>query len=182
MISPTRFRRTLTSLGILTLACFALGCGSKGPPSAQLQEGTQYYVYVDYIEVHPNKPNDKAWDNDSSAPDVYYEVSWQGNRVFESSERKDTLVAEWKATEMGLGLGEENFLKGESSALAARVTAGVGTLEFEVIDSDVISDDPIGTLTVPVANLKIGRNQFESIESIDKIVIVVEPIPPIKER
>ncbi len=181
-MTPPALRQTINSLSILALLSFALGCGSKEPPTTELQEGTQYYVYVDYIEVHPNKANGKAWDNDSSAPDVYYEVSWQGNRVFESSERKDTLVAEWKATEMGLGLGEDNFLKGESSALAARVTAGVGTLEFEVVDGDVISDDPIGTLTVPVGDLKIGRNQFGDVESIDKIAIVVEPIPPIKER
>lgn len=182
MIPPLKLQQVLVSVSSLALLAFAVGCGSKEAPSTELQEGTQYYVYVDSIEVHPNKSNGKSWDNDSSAPDVYYEVFWQGNRVFESSERKDTLVAEWKATEMGLGLGEENFLKGESSALAARVAAGVGTLKFEVVDSDVISDDPIGTLTVPVGDLKIGRNQFENVESIDKIVIVVEPIPPIKER
>ena len=174
-------RRAIRSIALLIAVALAAGCGSRDT-AAGLKPGRQYYIYVDYIEVQATQPGGDPWDVDSSGPDVSYTITWQGNEVFQSSKRSDSLVAEWKAKEMGMGFGSESFIKGESSALAARITARPGILTFHVWDSDLVDGDDIGTLEVPIEELKEGRNEFSDVEAISKIVIMAQPIPPIENR
>lgn len=174
-------RQAILSIALLAAVALATGCGSRDS-STHLKAGQQYYIYVDYVEVQASQPDGDPWDVDSSGPDVSYTISWQGNEVFQSSKRSDSLVAEWKAKEMGMGFGSESFFKGESSALAARITARPGTLTFKVWDSDLVGGDDIGTLEVPIEGLQEGRNEFGNVEAISKIVIIAQPIPPIEHR
>jgi hypothetical protein len=147
-----------------------------------LKEEAQYYVYVDFIEVGPNKPDGDQWDRDKSGPDLRYSISWQGNEIFKSEKRKDSLVAEWKATEMGVGIGTDNLVKGESSVIGARITARKGPLTFKIWEEDPAFNDEAGHFEVQIEDLKEGRNEVSNAPSIIKMVIVVTPIPPIEER
>lgn len=184
-------RRTycvVLSIAMLVATAVTSGCGSDSPSTGLkqdgrgLKKGSQYYVYVDYIEVHPNKPNGDSWDSGSSGPDVCYNIVWQDNEIFSSSKRSDTLVAEWKAKEMGMAFGDESLIKGESSVVAARITAEPGTLTFNVWDSDLTVNDEIGAVKVPIEELEEGRNEYGDTQAIKKIVIVATLIPPIDER
>ena len=184
--TPPRIGWVLLAVAVLAAAVVAAFVYRAVPglrdAARGLKEGTQYYVYVDYVEVEPTRPDGDPWDVDASGPDVVYSVTWQSNQVFESSKRSDTLVAEWKAREMGMGFGNEHFIKGESSALAARITARPGTLTFHVWDADLVDGDDIGTLEVPISDLTEGRNEFSEIQAISRIVIMAQPIPPIEQR
>jgi len=130
-----------------------------GPPP--LLEGEHYYVLLSVIEVAARDEGDEAWDRvGGEAPDLFYEIHWQDQKVFESSVKDDTLVAKWSNVAIDIGdLVEAVSL--DDSIKAARITARTGeVLEFVVQDHDVTSDDPIGRWTVPVAELTVGDQRW----------------------
>lgn len=129
------------------------------PRSPQLVEAEQhYYVLLAVVEVEAKAEADgeSAWDPRDGAPDLYYEVLWQHQVVFESSTKDDTLVARWSNAAIKVSdLVEEVSL--DSSIKAARITARPGdSLEFRVYDADTIKDDLIGSWKTPVMSLQLG--------------------------
>ena len=153
---------TVTSLIVVAAAgapflfrsgAFAAAEAPAPPPG--VEEERRYYVALAVVEATP-KRNGKKWDLDGSAPDLYYEVHWQGHRVFKSSKKADTLVAKWSNVAVDLG----DLLKSVSldeSIQAARITAREGgTVRFIVYDADVGGDDVVAEWTVPVAQLEVG--------------------------
>jgi hypothetical protein len=129
-----------------------------GPPS--LREGEHYYVLLSVIEVAARDANDDAWDRVDEAPDLFYEIHWQDQKVFEASVKDDTLVAKWSNVSVDLG-DVVHAVSLDDSIKAARITARAGeTLEFVVYDHDVTSDDLVGRWKVPVADLRVGDQKW----------------------
>ena len=57
--------------------------------------GKNYYLYLSEIELFPTNEDSKNWDSGDGGPDVAYSIKWQGNEVFESTTKDDTLLANW---------------------------------------------------------------------------------------
>lgn len=164
-MSARRLWILFTSLLVIvaTGAPFLLGKQElRDPPAAPrgLQETFHYYVMIPLIEVTPRTPDDDAYDSGGSAPDLYYQVRWQEQTVFESSTKKNTLLAKWSNSELGL----TEIVQGisfDGSIKAARITARAGDeLEFRIYDDDAMSDDLIATIRMPVASLGQGDQVF----------------------
>ncbi|MHC4137483.1 MAG: hypothetical protein ACYTDU_01840 [Planctomycetota bacterium] len=130
-----------------------------GPPL--LREGEHYYVLLSVIEVAARDANGEAWDKvGEEAPDLFYEIRWQDQKVFEASVKDDTLVAKWSNVAVDLG-DVIHAVSLDDSIKAARITARAGeVLEFVVYDHDVTSDDLIGRWTVPVTDLRVGDQKW----------------------
>jgi len=135
---------------------------SPAVPSPGLEPEQHYYVFLTVVEVEPRDADGDAWDSRGGAPDLYYKIRWQGQTVFESSTKDDTLVAKWTNVSVELGDVVE-AVSLDDSIKAARITARPGdTLEFSVYDKDTTSgDDLVGAWTVPVASLHAGDQQWE---------------------
>jgi len=129
-----------------------------GPPL--LREGEHYYVLLSVVEVAARDADGDAWDKVDEAPDLFYEIRWQDQKVFEASVKDDTLVAKWSNVSVDLG-DVVHAVSLDDSIKAARITARAGeTLEFVVYDHDVTSDDLIGRWKVPIADLRIGDQKW----------------------
>ena len=130
-----------------------------GPPA--LREGEHYYVLLSVIEVAARDEDGDAWDKvGEEAPDLFYEVRWQDQKVFEATVKDNTLVAKWSNVALDLG-DVVNAVSLDDSIKAARITARAGeVLEFVVYDHDVTRDDPIGRWTVPVTDLRVGDQKW----------------------
>jgi hypothetical protein len=128
---------------------------APAPPLPPLvAEETHYYVLVALIEVEPRN-GDQDWDM-GSPPDLYYRIRWQGQEVFRSATKKDTLVAKWSNVAVDLG-DVVRAVSLDDSIKAARIAARKGSvLEIEVFDADLARDDPVGSWTVPVEELRVG--------------------------
>jgi hypothetical protein len=128
---------------------------NAGPP--RVREGEHYYVLLSVIEVAARDADGDAWDKvGGEAPDLFYEIRWQDQKVFEASVKDDTLVAKWSNVALDLGDVVE-AVSLDDSIKAARITARAGgTVEFEVYDHDVTKNETIGRWTVPVMDLTIG--------------------------
>lgn len=124
-----------------------------GPPAVTAER--QYYVLLAMIEVEPKDADDDAWDATGSGPDLYYEVHWQGQRIFESTTKEDTLVAKWSNSAIRVGdLFEAVSI--DDSIKAARITVRANApIEIVVYDKDVASDDEIGRWSVDPSTLRV---------------------------
>ncbi|MHC4547488.1 MAG: C2 domain-containing protein [Planctomycetota bacterium] len=128
---------------------------------ARVAEGEHYYVLLTVVEVMPRDGEDETWDVGDEAPDLFYEIRWQGQRVFESSTKEDTLVAKWSNVAVALS-DVVDAVSLDDAIKAARITArGDGELEFAVYDRDVGRDDLVGRWTVPVEELREGDQRWE---------------------
>jgi len=121
------------------------------PPPPHVAQERHYYVFLTLLEVEPGK-----WDVDGSPPDLFYRIRWQGHDVFQSTKKKNTLVAKWSTASLGLS-DVVKSVSIDDSIKAARITARAGdTIEFQVFDDDLAFDDPIGSWTVAVDDLALG--------------------------
>ena len=135
------------------------------PPPPGLRDGRDYYLMVRTLEAQPSPDDRDHWDRlDHSGPDLYYELHWQGNRLFSSPVRADALVAAWDL--LSIDLRELMSNAGEvdvESVINAPVIAyraGGPDPELRVYDNDPIAfgDDDLGTRTLPLADAVPGRN------------------------
>jgi len=151
-------RIALVSLLVVAAAgagVFYLGRGHApapgAPPIPGVEEEVHYYVMLTLLEVEPGH-----WDADGSPPDLFYRIRWQGQDVFKSSKKKNTLVAKWSNVELGIG-DLVHAVSIDDGIKAARITARKGDeIGFAVFDSDLAFDDPAGSWTVKVDDLKVG--------------------------
>jgi hypothetical protein len=149
-----------------------------GPPP--LRKGEHYYVLLSLIEVAARDEGDEAWDTvGGDAPDLFYEIRWQDQKVFESTVKDDTLVAKWSNVALDIK-DVVNAVSLDDSIKAARITARPGeVLEFVVKDHDVTSDDVVGKWTVPVADLRVGDQVWS--EPAGQLVSVTCRVLPIDD-
>ncbi|MEM9414413.1 MAG: hypothetical protein AAGA29_02905 [Planctomycetota bacterium] len=154
---------------------FLFGGGAETPDAepddrAFVQVDKDYYVLVRMIELYPQRPGGEDWDRlGGSAPDIRYELEWQGNVVFEGKERKDTLIASWDALSLDL---KSAILSGQVD-LGSSVDAAIihVTPDTEVVlniwDADVGDKDEAGTITLRLGEMSPGDNElaFEASET-----------------
>ena len=128
----------------------------------KLEAEQHYYVLLTVIEVEPKDAEESSWDA-GSPPDLAYEIKWQGETVFESSTKDDTLVAKWSNISLELK-DVVASVSLDDSIKAARITARPGDLiEFTVYDRDSTSgDDLIGSFAVPIERFHVGDQRWEA--------------------
>ena len=132
-----------------------------------LVDGKEYMIYILKMEVAPTKSDGKAWDARGSAPDIYYQLYWKGNRIYESDAKKDSLIANW--IPIGLDLKDTILQGGVSVDQAVKLPIikrdskdeSSDELIFKVIDDDVAGDDEIETLRIYISKLNAGDNVFD---------------------
>lgn len=139
--------------------------GSVG--KGNLVDGKEYMIYILKMEVAPTKSDGKAWDARGSAPDIYYQLMWKGNRIYESDAKKDSLIANW--IPIGLDLKDTILSGGVSVDQAVKLPIikrdskdeSSDELIFKVIDDDIAGDDEIETMRVYISRLNVGDNVFD---------------------
>ena len=134
----------------------------REPEPRLVEKEVHYYVLLSVVEVEPKDDEGETWDSRGGAPDLAYEIRWQGQRVFESSTKDDTLVARWTNVNVSVTDLIKNGVSLDDSIKAARITVRGGEeVEFVVYDKDVAADDLIGRWSVPVDGLEVGDQKWE---------------------
>lgn len=151
--------------------------------SGKLKEGKTYYLFASEIELFPKNPENDPWDGDDSAPDVRYRILWQGNEVFESDKKEDSLIADWSGLSVefdwtdlvGKSLSPDKVIK----AARVRYEKG-GRVALEVEDVDLASDDEVGRIELDLGKLRVGRNEFayekNALSAVRRIVLRALPV------
>lgn len=134
------------------------------PALSHVELGKDYYVSISLIEVSEKAPDGSSWDStDSSAPDVYAEIYWRGNRLYQSTTKENTFLAKWSVAEVHL---KDVLLKGAKTSVddliqAARLHIRSGeTIQIKVFDSDLFQDTLIGEVSFPLTDLLVGEQTF----------------------
>jgi hypothetical protein len=155
-----------------------------------LAMGRDYYVHVKLIELTPRRPGGGKWEpRGASAPDICFNLYWNGTRVFEGSEREDRLIGEWDLLRLDL---KDALLSGQVE-VAAAVNAPIihaeagGVLTLEIWDEDVSFNDEAGRLELAVEELHPGLNTLTPEGSgVARVVIDMvprdTPLPDLLER
>lgn len=160
------------------------------PPPKTLEIGKDYYLMVRTIELYPNRPGGEiAWDRlDGSGPDIQFRLSWQGNVVFTSQQKNDTLIGAWDMLSVDVKTAVLNGkvdLAGSIDSAIIRVEEGT-EVAIEVWDQDVAGSDAAGSAVMKLAEFKPGDNTF-TFEPTDKsaikrvVVRVVDKALPVSE-
>ena len=163
------------------------------PVRATLATGRDYYVLVKLIEVAPQRPGGGKWDRAGyAAPDLTYNVVWQGQTVFASSVRDDTLIGSWDLMAVDLKdvvtSGGTVEAEGLLKAPIVRVEGGT-TFDVEVWDKDVTRSDLAGRVTVRPEELYPGDNtiapKLDGANAVKRIVVQLidrrTPVPELLE-
>ena len=202
-LNHTQVRSGRAWLGILIpLALIAIAAGvfllvAQGerddvPPPPQpttLPPGKDYYLMVRTIELYPNRPGGKAWDRlDGSGPDIQFNLTWQGNVIFESQKKGDTLIGAWDALSLDVKsavLSGKVDLAGSIDAAIIRVQDDT-EVSIEVWDVDLPGSDAAGSAVMNLDQFKLGDNIFTFDESdknaIKRIVVrVIDKALPVRE-
>ena len=135
--------------------------------AGNLVDGKEYMIYILKIEVSSKKSDGKDWDIRGSAPDIYYQLVWRGNRIHESTTKKDSLIANW--IPIGIDLKDAILQGGVSVDQAVKLPIikmdskdeSSDELIFKIIDDDVAGDDEIETMRVYISKLNLGNNVFD---------------------
>ena len=147
------------------------GNEDKAAPSRKVVVGKDYYVLVTVMEFHPAKQGGASWDAGNSAPDLYYQLSWNGKTIYhtENDVVKNVLIAKW----FGLGanvsvMDLRKVLSSEGQRLSPRnliKAASIsvepnGELVIRAYDDDPLRDDFAGGGAIPLADLEPGDNAY----------------------
>jgi hypothetical protein len=160
------------------------------PEPKTLELGKDYYLMVRTIELYPKRPGgETAWDRvDGSGPDIQFNLTWQGNVVFESQQKDDTLIGAWDALSLDV---KSAVLKGKVD-LASSIDAAIIRVEkdtevaIEVWDNDLAGSDNAGAAVMKLKQFKPGDNTFNFDPSdknaIKRIVVrVIDKALPVTE-
>jgi len=147
----------------------------------ELIEGMDYRVMVAVARIKPEKPDGGKWDSGSSsnaAPDPFYEIWWRGNRVYESHEVEDVLVASWSNVALpelyalltGAKLSLETIKEG--ALITARLSDAI---DIRILDDDPIHDDVIEEFTIGMTELRVGDQLREGRYGLESATLRVIP-------
>ena len=151
---------------------------TAGPPApTPARPGDDYYVFVRKIEVYPQQPGGHEWDRGGgSAPDLWYQLVWQGKTVYESPARDDSFVAIWDS--ISVDVSEALPLLGSGRLdLASTLNQGAivnidpeEVLEIIVYDSDPLGRERAGAVKFSLGELIEGDNTFTFDETEDNAI------------
>jgi len=164
--------------------------GGDGPPvdgSAQslgtkLVNGKTYYLFASLIELYPKNLEGENWDLGDGGPDIRYRVLWQGNEVFKSKVKDDSLIADWSG--LGVELEWSDLLGKKFSPDEIIKGARVRSTDdqhvaVEVVDGDVADDDEAGSVEILFKDLRVGTNEFKYEKTPDSAIrrVVLKALP-----
>lgn len=161
-------------LGSILLMCLGLVCLTGCRDGTKSEK--EYRISVASARVFPKKADGTSWDGDDSGPDVYYQIYWRDNMVFESSVETDTLLAQWENAEINLKeVARSEVLRPRENG--ARVRIGEDDIvEIRLFDDDLIADDQIGSLPLAGSEIRTGRKMFRPVSgSADGLTVVIAP-------
>ena len=137
----------------------------------QLKLGSDYYICPTLVETTPLKSKTgffskkpKEWDRNGTAPDVECKISWNGNVVFSSGEKRDSIIANWSP----IGTDVANLISSGKIRLDSVIQAATiqfeagGSIDFEVWDNDAFTKEEIGRLNIPLDSMKEGINKIDT--------------------
>ena len=79
------------------------------PPETPVKPGHDYVVLVRAAEVGSKGPGGKTWERGfSDGPDLYYDLTWQGNIIYTSPAVEDALVGRWEAVNVDVWEAAQN--------------------------------------------------------------------------
>ena len=145
--------------------------------------GKAYYLFASLIELYPKNLEGENWDLGDGGPDICYRVLWQGNEVFKSKVKDDSLIADWSG--LGVELEWSDLLGKKFSPdeviKGARVrSTGDQHVAVEVVDGDVADDAEAGRVENLFKDLLVGTNEFKyektSDSAIRRVVLRVLPV------
>lgn len=130
-----------------------------------VMDGGDYYVQPTLVQVAPRNDLNQEWDSlDNSGPDLYVEIYWQGQRVYTSSVKADSLLARWSNAEVDV---RNLALTGKRASVddvipAARIQIKENdSISVRVYDRDVLGkDEEIGSLEIPSKFLRLGQHDY----------------------
>jgi len=147
-------------------AADAYRAATAGPPApTTVEPGKDYYVFIRTLEVYSVQPGGHEWDRGGgSAPDLWYQLVWQGKTVFESDTRDNGFVALWDPINLDvrealLGSGKLELAATFNQGAIVNVASGQ-TLEVIVYDSDPLGRERAGSATLSIEMLLEGDNTF----------------------
>ncbi len=154
-----------------------------GPPAPSVvTPGRDYYVLVRTLEVYPTQPGGGEWDRGGgSAPDLWYQLVWQGKTVYESDTRDDGFVALWDPISVDVRealIGSGTLELGSTLNQGAIVNVEPGqSLEVIVYDSDPLGREHAGSVTLALDALLEGENTFtfeqSQTQAVKRMVLLV---------
>ena len=139
---------------------------------AKVVAGGDYYVLVTVMEFHPRQPDGDDWDPNDSAPDIFYSLSWRGQKIFdtENDVAENALIARWfglgadlELTDVGkILLPSGKRISPRNAIKAGLISAAPGdALVIRAYDYDPTSpDDDAGRCVIAVMRLQLGDNVF----------------------
>jgi hypothetical protein len=135
--------------------------GKPLPPTpARLTRGDDYYLYVKLIELADKTPKGKSWDIDGSGPDIKFRLTWRKNVIWDSVEKKDTLIGSWDLMKIDLraviASGGQAELEGALNAPLVHYEPGE-TVELLVWDNDSVGSDDAGKIVLRLDELSPGE-------------------------
>lgn len=157
--------------------------GSAQSLGTKLVTGKTYYIFASLIELYPKNLESENWDLGDGGPDISYRVLWQGNEVFKSKVKDDSLIGDWSG--LGVELEWSDLLGKKFSPdeviKGARVrSADDQYVAIEVVDNDVADDDEVGSVEILFKDLCVGTNEFKykktSDSAIRRVVVRVLPV------
>ncbi|MGB0767248.1 MAG: hypothetical protein ACPGYV_06025 [Phycisphaeraceae bacterium] len=163
--------------------------GESAVDSDALQPGKDYYLLIRTIELYPTRPGGAAWDRlDGSGPDIQFSLTWQGNTIFTSQQRDDTLIGSWDALALDV---KSAVLQGKVD-LAGSIDAAIVRVEADkpvtllVWDSDLAGSDEAGEIELDLSEMKLGDTAVEGpamgTNAIKRVVVrVIDKALPVPE-
>lgn len=140
-----------------------------------------YYVGVQLVELTPQRADGSAWDSlDGSAPDVYFSIYWQGQQIYQSSVKSDSLLSFWSEAQLDLRktaiVGGVASLDDVIAGGRIRVAKGV-PVQFSFYEKDLITDTQIGTFDLESSELFEGLTTYrDPLPEVKRIVIRAVPL------
>ena len=157
--------------------------GTNEKTGNRLTSGKNYYLYLSEIELFPTNEDSKNWDSGDGGPDIAYSIKWQGNEVFESTTKDDTLLANWSGLQIDLKWSDllGKTISPNEAIQAARVRYQKdGSVTVIVLDNDLAKDDSAGKITIALSTLRMGKNKRdfkkEGKNCVRRLVLTVLPI------
>jgi hypothetical protein len=128
---------------------------------SKLKSGQLYYIFARVIELYPKKFDGDSWDIDDSAPDVKYQIIWEGKEEFSSDTKKDQTIADWTGVSVKFSPSDlaGKTISPDKAIKAARIRYEKGgVIDLLVKDDDVADDDEAGKVKIELDGLKVGKN------------------------